>query len=322
MNKKKEPWVDCVWTPFSGCLRDCKDCPAKKQVMRFSGDARLHLASAKTYGDTEIRVLDNPFPAAKPNFYIDFPYGMIPTFHSYRLDSLSKWKKGRNVLVCSLGDLFGNWVPDEIIQKIFAACGKYPQHNYLFLTKNPQRYGTLAKSGQLPKSPNMWFGTHVSSLDDGWFTSNKYNTFLLITVKEKIEDDFRSPLSLQDWVITNSEVQQADEIARYCNSYNVPVYTISGNVMQFPEQLTYHPHVKHPLKDGRCSFCKTEMSKKEMVSLLYREKRGASAYALGFACPECFKKLKAKMDADEPIKGYEQAILCKDDSNEDKEEFQ
>mgnify|MGYP000989351198 CR=1 FL=1 len=305
MNKKKEPWVDCVWTPFSGCLRNCKDCPAKKQVVRFSGDARLHLTSAKTYEDTEIRVLDNPFPASKPNFYIDFPYGMIPTFHRYRLDSLSKWKKGRNVLVCSLGDLFGDWVPDEIIDAVFDACKKHPQHNYLFLTKNPARYSTLAEKGKLPQLPNMGYGTNVSDTEDCWFTSGQYNTFVLISVKDDVGEMFlHTPLLLQNWVIIEPSVNKADELAQYCNANGVPVYMIDGNVMQLPERLKYHPHVKHPLQDGRCSFCKDEMSKKAMVSLLYREKRGASAYALGFACPECFKKLKAKMDADEPAKGY------------------
>lgn len=304
MNRKKEPWIDCVWTPFSGCLRECNDCPAKKQVTRFSGDVRLQLTGAKAYGDTEIRVLDSPFPSATPKRSIDFPYGMIPTFHRYRLDSPGKWKKGRNVLVCSLGDLFGSWVPDEIIQEVFETCRKYPQHNYLFLTKNPVRYASLAYEKKLPQFPNMWYGTRICGSDDGWFTSPEHNTFVEIQAEDNVQSDFIQRMDCQDWIIIEPNVKQQDEIAQYCDTNGVPVYMTGTEVRKMPKQLTSHPHVKHPLYDGRCSFCKEEMPKKEMVSLLYRKERGASAYALGFACPECFKKLRRKMDADNVVEGY------------------
>ena len=305
MSKTKVPWADYVWNPVSGCLKGCKDCIAKKQLVRLAGDVRLHLADATLYENTEIRVLDAPFPADRAGRYIDFPYGTLPTFHRYRLDSLSKLKRGENVLVCNMGDLFGEWVPDEIIENVFAACKKYPQHNYLFLTKNPIRYSVLASDGKLPQLPNMWYGARVTGSDDGWFTSADFSTFVVVDVVNEVHNEFVSPLILQDWVIIGQHVKQAKDITQYCSNENVPVYMMDGDVMQFPEKLKYHPHVKHPLYDGRCSFCKAEMPKKEMVSLLYREGRGASAYALGFACPECFRKLRKQMDADEPIKEYE-----------------
>ena len=44
-----------------------------------------------------------------------------------------------------------------------------------------------------------------------------------------------------------------------------------------------------------CSFCKKEYRKNEMIALLSREKRGASAVKLGYACPACFETLKACM---------------------------
>ena len=312
MSKTKVPWADYVWNPVSGCLNGCKRCTAKKQLLRFSGDVRLHLADAKLYKDTEIRVLDAPFPADKAGHYIDFPYGMVPTFHRYRINSLSKLKRGENVLVCNMGDLFGDWIPDEIIEAVFAACQKYQQHNYLFLTKNPTRYGILAEKGKLPQLPNMWYGVRVLEPEDCYFHSENYNTFVLISTKENVGEMFLcSPLPLQDWVIIDTGVNRADEIAQYCNTNGVPVYMTGTEVRQMPEQLTSHPHVKHPLYDGRCSFCKEEMPKKEMVSLLYREGRGASAYALGFACPECFRELKKKMDADEPVKEYEHEKPCR-----------
>lgn len=304
MSKTKVPWADYVWNPISGCLKGCKRCTAKKQLLRFSGDVRLHLADAKLYKDTEIRVLDAPFPADKVGHYIDFPYGTVPTFHRYRINSLSKLKRGENVLICNMGDLFGDWIPDEIIEAVFAACKKYPQHNYLFLTKDPVRYASLASEKKLPQLSNMWYGTRICSSDDGWFTSPEYNTFVEIA-EDNVQSYFIQRMDCQDWIIIEPNVKQQDEIVQYCNKNGVPVYMTGTEVRQMPEQLTSHPHVKHPLYDGRCSFCKAEMPKKEMVSLLYREGRGASAYALGFACPECFRKLRKQMDADEPIKEYE-----------------
>ncbi|MFR1061782.1 MAG: DUF5131 family protein [Enterocloster sp.] len=61
----------------------------------------------------------------------------MPTFHKYRLNEYQN-KKSRNIFVCSMADLFGEWVPDEWIEEVFEACDNAPQHNYLFLTKNPK----------------------------------------------------------------------------------------------------------------------------------------------------------------------------------------
>ena len=54
-----------------------------------------------------------------------------------------------------MGDLFGKFVPDEWIAKVFAAAYSNPNWEYLFLTKFPQRYVRL----DLP--PTGWIGTTV-----------------------------------------------------------------------------------------------------------------------------------------------------------------
>lgn len=60
-------------------------------------------------------------------------------------------------------DLFGEWVPDEWIEMVFEACAKAPQHRYLFLTKNPQRYVELDGRNKLPIRDNMWYGATASN---------------------------------------------------------------------------------------------------------------------------------------------------------------
>ena len=80
--------------------------------------------------------------------------------HEYRLDWPGDVKGGANIFVCSMADLFGEWVPDEWIEKVFSACEKYPQHNYLFLTKN------YLHAGKFKFQKNWWIGKTVTCDED------------------------------------------------------------------------------------------------------------------------------------------------------------
>lgn len=96
---------------------------------------------------------------------------------------------GNNIFVGAMADVFGEWVPDEWIEEIFNVCLEHAEHNYLFLTKNPERYMKLANAGKLPQQDNFWYGTTVTRPDQeyAWFESGTYNWFLSI---EPILEDF------------------------------------------------------------------------------------------------------------------------------------
>ncbi len=49
------------------------------------------------------------------------------------------WRAARTIFVCSMTDLFGDWVPDEWIDKLFAVAALCPQHTFIVLTKRPKR---------------------------------------------------------------------------------------------------------------------------------------------------------------------------------------
>jgi protein gp37 len=49
------------------------------------------------------------------------------------------WRKGRKVFVCSMTDLFGRFVKDEWIDRIFAVMALAQQHTFQVLTKRPER---------------------------------------------------------------------------------------------------------------------------------------------------------------------------------------
>ncbi|MCD8365981.1 MAG: phage Gp37/Gp68 family protein [Clostridiales bacterium] len=106
--------------------------------------------------------------------------GFSPTFHRYKLDEPSHWKKPKNIFVCSMADLFGNWVPGEWINEVFEACDRAPQHRYMFLTKNPKRLCDLANKGLLPEwKDNWWFGSTVTNKESRIFASGiSWNQFI------------------------------------------------------------------------------------------------------------------------------------------------
>lgn len=49
------------------------------------------------------------------------------------------WQKPRTVFVCSMSDLFGEWVPPMFLDRVFAAMAMRREHTFQVLTKRPQR---------------------------------------------------------------------------------------------------------------------------------------------------------------------------------------
>ena len=149
----KIDWCDATWNPVTGCLHGCEYCYARRIAERF----RPEYVSGM-YGTNESEVSSRTNyelkePMRRCRYESDgvkllyektaYPFGFVPTFHRYRLEEPQRWKKPRNIFVCSMADLFGDWVPDEWIREIVAACDAAPQHRYLFLTKNPSKYKEL-----------------------------------------------------------------------------------------------------------------------------------------------------------------------------------
>lgn len=170
MDKTKIDWCDSTWNPVTGCLHGCEYCYARRKAERFRGLEPSENGAWNTIqygkGKERLGVLNSAqVKKCKDGKIIraPYPFGFTPTLYRYRLNDYIN-KKGRNIFVCSMADLFGDWVPDEWIEEVFAACAKAPQHNYLFLTKNPKRYLDLEISGKLPKNDNMWYGVTITNM--------------------------------------------------------------------------------------------------------------------------------------------------------------
>lgn len=168
MNKTKIDWADSTWNPVTGCLHGCEYCYARGIARRFEGfevrcggenvpdemkrNGRNSIWNS-THGE-RLHVFDTqPQKRTKGGCFTKapYPYGFDPTFHRYRLEQPRRWTKPRNIFVCSMADLFGEWVSDSWIQEVFAACEAAPQHRYLFLTKNPKRLCNMATAHSIRK---------------------------------------------------------------------------------------------------------------------------------------------------------------------------
>lgn len=197
MNKSKIEWCDSTWNPVTGCLHNCNYCYARRIANRF-GD--------KTDGVCdEWHDLHTPF--YKMNGRLNpYPYSFAPTFHRYRLDEPQKIKKPSKIFVCSMADLFGDWVPDEWIQEVFETCKKAPQHKYLFLTKNPKRLCELANMDKLPANNNFWYGSTVTSKNSLRYPGRfKDNTFLSIEPLLEPLDAGLGSFGNAKWIIIGAE---------------------------------------------------------------------------------------------------------------------
>lgn len=172
--KTKIDWCDATWNPVTGCLHGCEYCYARNIAYRFGAVGWETNAENGRDGDFydgtgENHVLDKPAMREWKSGKITkapYPFCFDPTFHRYKLDEPQRWKKPRNIFVCSMADLFGKWVPDEWIAEVFQACEAAPQHRYLFLTKNPARFGSIngwnhRHNNEYAKD-NMWFGTTIT----------------------------------------------------------------------------------------------------------------------------------------------------------------
>ena len=155
-------WADASWNPVTGCRHGCPYCYATRMACRFAGKVDT--------GTGNIHDLESPIYRDDGTIN-PYPFGFEPTFHRYRLDEPKHWKKPRNIFVCSMADLMGDWVPQDWKQDVIKACEEAPQHRYLFLTKNPYGYNVWPSKGrkleyEFMRQDNFWLGCSLTGAED------------------------------------------------------------------------------------------------------------------------------------------------------------
>lgn len=151
MNNTGIEWTDFTWNPVTGCYHGCEYCYARRIAHRFRAQHRDDLLNELASDEFTAVQTDQP--------EMPFPYEFRPTFHKYRLDQPKQRQKEAKIFVGSMGDLFGDWVPEKWVESVLDIARECPQHTFQFLTKNPERYLDF----DFPD--NCWLGTSVDGRD-------------------------------------------------------------------------------------------------------------------------------------------------------------
>ena len=165
MNNTRIDWCDSTWNPVTGCKGGCDYCYARSIANRFGGWTTGGVKTTQNFF-RDPPVLDSPLLLERKSGKVvkaPYPFAFTPTFHRYRLEEPLKKQKGQNIFVGSMSDLFGRWVPTKWIVEVLDICRKAPQHNYLFLTKFPERYVELDHLALLPHEENFWYGATITN---------------------------------------------------------------------------------------------------------------------------------------------------------------
>ncbi len=267
-NKTRIEWCDFTWNPVTGCLHGCDYCYARRIAERFGGcvvhkatDTDIVEVDGKTVF-TSTKMLEINEPMLKADGRIaPYPIGFKPTFHRYRLEEPKRKTKHINIFVSSMGDLFGDWIPDEWIEDVYMACQRACQHTYMFLTKNPKRYSQIYRS-ELDFRINMWFGTTVTDEDSfinrgadlyqNTGLSRKYRAKRFLSIEPLLgpinEWTLYHCLHHVDWVIIGGQTgpgavppnpEWVQNIIDQCRDAGVPVFL--KNNLNWPEKIQEWP---------------------------------------------------------------------------------
>lgn len=211
----KIEWCDETWNPVTGCYgpdgtkenpNRCPYCYAHRMAKRLKG----------RFG----------YPVHDP---------FMPCFHHDRFYDPFRWKKSKRIFVCSMADLFGDWVDPLWITRVIDIAIQAPRHTFLFLTKNPIRYIEF----DFPK--NCWLGVtatdYVSSYYGGVKLAASDTNITFLSFEPLIHDVYLDDLRKWriNWLIIGAmtgpgaghhapKVKWISDIVDHAKEFNIPIF--------------------------------------------------------------------------------------------------
>lgn len=113
------------------------------------------------YAEAMNQFRGNGLPYTVPSFYQAELY-----LDEKALLQPTRWRKPRTVFVCSMTDLYADFVPDEWLDKIHAIEALTPEHTYIHLTKRPERRKRYFEELDAQGDEHRWWNALVSEIPD------------------------------------------------------------------------------------------------------------------------------------------------------------
>jgi protein gp37 len=120
-----------------------------------------------------------------------------------------RWKRPRMIFVCSMTDLFAEFVSDPWIDRMFAVMEACRRHTFQCLTKRPERMSAYCRDRQPEPPPNVWLGISAEDqpcFDQRWPLLRETPALRFISYEPAL-GPVRLPDKgvLPDWVIFGGE---------------------------------------------------------------------------------------------------------------------
>lgn len=115
------------------------------------------------------------------------------------------WRKPRKIFPCSMTDLFGEWVPDKMIDRMFAVMALCPQHTFLCLTKRSKRMLEYFGDGEayvLTKYDAIWDRMEGDGISIGTLTAPSDWPLPNVRLGVSVEDQQRTDERIPDLLAT------------------------------------------------------------------------------------------------------------------------
>jgi protein gp37 len=226
MNKSNIDWCTHTINPIVGCLHNCFYCYAKEMVEH----GRL-----------------------KQQYNGSFE----PRYFPERLKDINQGN-GRKIFVCSMSDMFGEWVSKEWIEQILKSITN-KSNTYLFLTKNPNRYNKFIDLfqdnmmiGITVARQNMFRRNQIENLIELKNYNNKIKIF--ISIEPFFINTNIDVLYIKkgiDWVIIGGMTgkyakdysinrYRYNEIINQCINNNIPVFVKNNAKMLNSPKMYWH----------------------------------------------------------------------------------
>jgi protein gp37 len=182
-------YVTEVWNPVIGCTKvsaGCSNCWAEAMAKR------LQAMKAPGYED----IVDGDG---------HWHQGSVSLQSQATIDKPLHWRRKRRILVCAMGDLFHESVPADWHEEIFRVMESKQgrRHQYLLLTKRPERMRDVLKQffGRVPY--NWWCGT---SVENQWAADRRIPALLEVPAYHHwvSVEPMLGELSLEPWLSRSS----------------------------------------------------------------------------------------------------------------------